>query len=57
MIFGIQEDVAGIKSNIDGLFLQTQVFLQDKKNILERLTERLTERLLEKEIIENAQEP
>ena len=37
-----------IKSIIDGLFQKTQVLLQDKIDILERLTERL----LEKEIIE-----
>ena len=38
-----------IKSIIDKLFQQTKVFLDDKREILERLTERL----LEKEIIEN----
>ena len=38
-----------IKSIIDQLFKKTQVLLDDKKEILERLTERL----LEKEIIEN----
>ena len=38
-----------IRSIIDHLFQQTKVLLEEKKNILERLTERL----LEKEIIEN----
>ena len=38
-----------IKSIIDKLFQATQTLLQDKKEILERLTERL----LEKEIMEN----
>jgi len=38
-----------IKSIIDQLFQQTKTLLEDKKEILERLTERL----LEKEIIEN----
>ncbi|MDR0335876.1 MAG: ATP-dependent zinc metalloprotease FtsH [Planctomycetaceae bacterium] len=38
-----------IRSIIDALFEKTRVLLQDKRNILERLTERL----LEKEIIEN----
>jgi cell division protease FtsH len=38
-----------IRSIIDGLFQQTKTLLEDKKDILERLTERL----LEKEILEN----
>jgi cell division protease FtsH len=51
-----------IRSIIDGLFQQTKTMLEDKKEILERLTERLLEKeILEneelKEVIEGAAEP
>ncbi|MCL2709437.1 MAG: ATP-dependent zinc metalloprotease FtsH [Planctomycetaceae bacterium] len=51
-----------IKSIIDDLFQKTQVLLEDKKEILERLTERLLEKeIIEteelKEVIEEVSEP